>query len=46
MVVIQTSYREYKFFFSREGSVYFEIRGNKNVIQTSLRERECNLLFK
>jgi len=34
MVVIQTSYRggDCKFYFSREGSVYFNIRG----------KRECN----
>jgi len=37
---------EYKFFFSREGSVYFNIRGEGNVIQASLRGGECNLLKK
>jgi len=46
MIVIQASYRveEYKFFFSREGSVYLNIRGERSVIQTSLRGGECNLL--
>jgi len=46
-VVIQASYkeREYKIFFSREGSVYFNIRENGCVIQASLRGGECNLLF-
>jgi len=36
---------EYTFFFSREGSVYLNIRGEGSVIQASLRERECNLLL-
>jgi len=46
-VVIQASYRgwEYKFYFLREGSVYFNIRGERIVIQVSLRRRECNLLY-
>jgi hypothetical protein len=35
---------EYKFYFSREGSVYFNIRGEGSVIQSSLRGGECNLL--
>jgi hypothetical protein len=41
-VVIQASHRggEYKFFFSREGCVYFNIRGKKSVIQTSFRGGE------
>jgi len=45
-VVIQTSYKggEYKFYFSREWSVYFNIREEKSVIQASLRGREQNLL--
>jgi len=45
--VIQASYNrggEYKFFFSREESVYFNIREEECVIQTSLREGKCNLL--
>jgi len=39
MIVIQTSYRggEYTFFFSKEGSVYLNIRGEGSVIQASLR---------
>jgi len=47
MIVIQTSYREEEctFFFSREGSVYLNIRWEGSVIQASLREGECNLLF-
>jgi hypothetical protein len=47
MVVIQGSYRggEYKFFFSREGSVYFNIREEGSVIQAFLRGGECNLLL-
>jgi len=46
MIVIQASYRggEYTFFFSREGSVYLNIRGKGSVIQASLRGGECNLL--
>jgi len=28
-----------------EGSVYFNIRGEESVIQTSLRGGECNILF-
>jgi len=46
MVVIQASYRggECRFYFSREWSVYFNIRGEESVIQTSLRRGECNLL--
>jgi hypothetical protein len=45
--VIQAFYRggEYKFIFSREGNVYFNIRGEESVIQTSLRGGECNLLI-
>jgi len=45
-IVIQASYSggEYTFFFSREGSVYLNIRGEGSVIQASLREGECNLL--
>jgi len=45
-VVIQASYKggEYEFYFSREGSVYFNIRGDGRVIQASLRGGECNLL--
>jgi len=35
---------EYKFYFSKEVSVYFNIRGERSVIQVSLREAECNLL--
>jgi len=47
MIVIQESYRgeEYTFFFSREGSVYLNIRGEGSVIQASLRGGECNLLL-
>jgi len=46
MVVIQASYKEgeYKFYFLREKSVYFNIRGEVSVIQTSLKKGECNLL--
>jgi len=46
MIVIQASYRGGKctFFFSREGSVYLNLRGEGSVIQASLREGECNLL--
>jgi len=46
MVVIQASYkgREYKFYFSKEGSVYFNIRGEGSVIHASLRGKKCNLL--
>jgi len=38
-VVIQSSYKggEYKFYFPREGSVYFNIRGKDRVIQASFR---------
>jgi hypothetical protein len=38
LVVIQASYEggEYKFYFSREGSVYFNIKEKGNVIQASL----------
>jgi len=35
---------EYKFYFSTEGSVYFNIRWNESVIQTFLSGGECNLL--
>jgi len=47
-VVIQVSYRgdEHKFYFSREKNVYFNIRRKNNVIQTSLRGEQCNLLIK
>ena len=46
MVVIQASYKggECKFYFSREEIVYFNIRGEGSVFQTSLRGGECNLL--
>jgi len=46
-VVIQASYRggECRFYFSREGSVYFNIREEVIVIQASLRGGECNLLY-
>ena len=46
MVVIEASYRggEYKVYFSREESVYFNIRGEGCVTQVSLRGGECNLL--
>jgi len=39
MIVIQASYRgvEYTFFFSKEGSVYLNIRGEGSVIQAYLR---------
>jgi len=39
-VVIQASYRrcEYKFYFLKEESVYFNIIGKKSVIQASLKE--------
>jgi len=44
-VVIQTSYRgwECKFFFSEEGSVYFNTRGNECVNSSIFegRERDC-----
>ena len=45
-VVIQAAYREeeYKFYFSNEESVYFNISGEKSVIQTSFKRRECKLL--
>ena len=48
MIVIQASYRGggYTFFFSREGSVYLNIRGDESVIQAFLREVECNLFLK
>jgi len=38
-VVIQASYRgrECRFYFSRERSVYLNIRGEESVIQASLR---------
>jgi len=36
---------EYKFYFLREKSVYFNIRGEGSVIQGSLRGEECNLLL-
>jgi len=47
VVVIQASYRggECKFYSSKEGSVYFNIRGEMSVIQASLRGEECNLLY-
>jgi len=47
MVVIQASYRrgECKFYFSREESVYFNKRGERSVIQGSLKGGECNLLL-
>jgi len=47
VVVIQTFYkgRENKFYFSRDESVYFNIRGERSVIQASLRGGKCNLLF-
>ena len=46
-IVIQASNRGggYTFFFSMEGSVYLNIRGDVSVIQASLKENECNLLF-
>jgi len=46
MIVIQASYKgmEYKFYFSREGSVYFNIRWERSVIQASLRVGKCDLL--
>jgi len=46
-VVIQASYNgeEHKIYFSREGGVYFNIRGMESVIQVSLRRGECNLLY-
>jgi len=39
LVVIQESYKggKYKFYFSREGSVYFNIKEKGSVIQASLR---------
>jgi len=45
-IVIQASYRgeKYTFFFSREGGVYLNIRGEWSVIQASLRGGKCNLL--
>ena len=45
-VVIQSSYRGgvCRFYFSREGNVYFNIREEGSVIQASLRGGECNLL--
>jgi len=48
MIVIQASYRggECIFFFSNEGSVYLNIRGEKSVIQVYLKRKEYNLLFK
>jgi len=47
MIVIQASYKEeeYKCYFSRDDSVYFNTRGDENVIQTSLRRGGCNLLL-
>jgi hypothetical protein len=46
-VVIQASYRggDYKFIFSRESIVYFNIRWEGSVIQASLRGGKCNLLY-
>jgi len=44
---IQASFREgeFKFFFSRDGSLYFNIREEKSVIQASLKRMNCNLLL-
>lgn len=45
-VVIQTSYIIGKYnFFSREQSVYFNIKDERSVIQISLKEGEGNLLY-
>jgi len=46
MIVIQASYKgeRYKFYFSRERNVYFNIKEKMSVIQASLRRGECNLL--
>jgi len=43
---IQASHKgeDYQFYFSRKGSVYFNIRGERSVIQASLKGGECNLL--
>jgi len=45
-VIIQASCKggEYTFYFSREGSIYFNIRGVESVIQESLKRGGCNLL--
>jgi len=36
----------FRFLYSREENVYYNIRGNENVIQTFLKKREHDLLYK
>lgn len=45
--MIQASYRrgEYKFYFPKEESVYFNIKGEEIVIQASLSRGKYNLLY-
>jgi len=51
MDVIQASFQGWGEIFSNmfcirgEGSVYFNIRGEESVIQTSFKGEECNLLI-